>query len=83
MRISCTLILAAIFTLTMVSLNAPLAQDDLTITDCQSRCGTRTWTGQVTGNPQAIAACGDRCEREFWDKVDRQGQKRKSSLFDD
>ena len=73
MRISYILILAVIFMLTMVSLNAPLAQDDLTISACEQRCGIRTDLGQVMpGNYQAFAACRDRCNREFWKKFDRQ-----------
>ncbi len=68
--------------LTMISLNEAFAQD-VSITDCQSRCGIRTDMGQVVGNYQAIAACRDRCAREYWEKMDRQGKKKKGSLFDD
>ncbi len=67
---------------TVVSLNQVFAQDDLSITDCQSRCGTRTDMGQIIGNYQAIAACRDRCARQFWDKTERPEKKRKDSLFD-
>jgi len=76
------LIPAFALTLTMVSLSEVFAQDE-TITGCQSRCGIRTESGEVTGNYQAIAACRDRCAREYWEKMDRQGKKGKSSLFDD
>jgi hypothetical protein len=69
--------------LTTISLNEVFAQDDATISDCQSRCGTVTWTGQVVGNPQAIAACRDRCTRQFWDKTEGQKKKQSGSLFDD
>ena len=80
MRISYILILAVIFMLNMVSLNAPLAQDDLTISDCERRCGIRTEFGQVIGNYQAIYACRARCSQEFWKKVDgeeKEGRKRR------
>jgi hypothetical protein len=77
------LMLALALTLTMISLDEVFAQDDSTITDCQSRCGTVTWTGQVTGNPQAIAACRDRCARQFWNKTDAREKKQSKSLFDD
>ncbi|MGO9119997.1 MAG: hypothetical protein ACLQPD_20585 [Desulfomonilaceae bacterium] len=73
------LMLALALTLTMISLTEVFAQDDSTITDCQSRCGTVTWTGQVTGNPQAIAACRDRCARQFWSKTEGQ-QKNKAKV---
>ncbi len=68
--------------LTMTSLDEVFAQDE-TITDCQSRCGRRTETGQVLGNPQLIADCRDRCMRQYWDKTENQGKKTKKSLFDD
>ncbi len=77
------LMLAFALALTVISLNSVLAQDDLSITDCQSRCGTRTDMGQVIGNYQAIAACRDRCTRQYWDKADKPEKKKKSSLFDD
>jgi hypothetical protein len=57
--------------LTMVSLNDLSAQDDLTISECEQRCGRKTDTGVIIGNYQAIAACRDRCSREIWKKVDR------------
>jgi hypothetical protein len=78
-----TLMLAFALTLTMISLNDVFAQDDLSITDCQSRCGTRTDMGQIIGNYQAIAACRDRCARQYWDKTDKPDKKKKGSLFDD
>jgi hypothetical protein len=78
-----SILLFAALSLTLISLNQVSAQDDMTITACQSRCGIRLESGQIVGNYQAIAACRDRCAREFWDKMDRQGQKRKSSLYDD
>ena len=78
-----TLMLAFALTLTMISLNDVFAQDDLSITDCQSRCGTRTDMGQIIGNYQAIAACRDRCARQYWDKADKPDKKKKGSLFDD
>jgi len=76
------LIPAFALTLTIISLNEVFAQDE-TITDCQSRCGIRTESGEVVGNYQVIAACRDRCTREYWEKMDQQGKKGKSSLFDD
>ena len=83
MKYLSTLMLALALTLTMISLNEVFAQDYSTITDCESRCGTRTDMGQVIGNYQAIAACRDRCARQFWDKTDRPEKKSKSSFFDD
>jgi hypothetical protein len=77
------LIVALALSLTTISLNEVFAQDDATITDCQSRCGTVTWTGQVVGNPQAIAACRDRCTRQYWNKTEGQEKKQRKSLFDD
>ena len=52
-------------------LNDLSAQDDLTISECEQRCGRKTDTGVIIGNYQAIAACRDRCSREIWKKVDR------------
>ncbi len=83
MKLFSVLIIALVLTLLTIPLNEAFAQDGMSITDCQSRCGTRLETGQVVGNYQAIAACRDRCEREYWEKMDQQGKKRKSSLFDD
>ena len=82
MKLLSILLFALALWLTLISLNQVSAQDDMTITDW-SRCGIRLESGQIVGNYQAIAACRDRCAREFWDKMDRQGQKRKSSLYDD
>ncbi len=78
------LMIALILTLTMMSVIEVFAQQDMTITDCQSKCGIRVETGQVLclGNCQIIVACRARCVREYWDKMDRQGQKIKSSLYD-
>lgn len=76
------LIIGLALALTMASLNEVFAQDE-TITDCQSRCGRRTEMGVIIGNPQVIAACRDRCTREYWDKIDKQGKKTKKSSFDD
>ena len=83
MKSLCILILALALSLTTISLNEVFAQDDATITDCQSRCGTVTWTGQVVGNPQAIAACRDRCTTQYWNKTEGQEKEQRKSLFDD
>jgi hypothetical protein len=77
------LIFVLALTLTTISLDKVFAQDDSSISDCQSRCGTVTWTGQVVGNPQAIAACRDRCARQFWSKTEGREKKQSKSLFDD
>jgi hypothetical protein len=66
MKLSSIVILALISAL-LISLNV-LAQD--TISDCDQRCGIRTDMGQVVGNYQSIAACRDRCNREFWKKFE-------------
>jgi len=83
MKLLSILLFALALSLTLISFNQVSAQDDMTITDCQSRCGIRLESGQIVGNYQAIAACRDRCAREYWERMERQGQKRKSSLYDD
>jgi hypothetical protein len=75
--------LTTIFALTLITILGVFAQDDSTITDCENRCGTRSWTGQIIGNPQDIAACRDRCVSQYWNKIDGQEKKGKSSFFDD
>lgn len=68
----------ALISVLLISPNAP-AQD--TIGECEQRCGIRrTDMGQVIGNPQLIAACRDRCEKEFWKKLEdkeKEGKKRR------
>ncbi len=80
-------LLMLVFALTLINifLNDVFAQDYATISDCQSRCGIRTDTGQVLGNYQAIAACRDRCARQYWNRTEKQERKgkSKSSIFDD
>ena len=83
MRFFYVLIVALALTIFIISLNEALAQDDMTISGCQSRCLIRVEAGFVVGNYQAAAACRERCVREYWEKFDRQLKKGKSSLFDD
>jgi len=71
MKLLSILMLTMIPMFTVVSLNDLSAQDDLTISDCEQRCGRKTDTGAIIGNYQDIAACRDRCSREAWKKVDR------------
>ena len=74
------LMIALILTLTMMSVIEVFAQQDMTITDCQSKCGIRVETGQVLclGNCQIIVACRDRCVREFWTRWTGKGKKSKA-----
>src|SRR5271157_1726713 len=63
-----SIVTSALISVLLISLNA-LAQD--TIGECEQRCGIRrTDMGQVIGNPQMIAACRDRCNREYWKKFE-------------
>jgi hypothetical protein len=71
MKLLSILMLTIILMLTMISLNDLSAQDDLTISECEQRCGRKTDTGVIIGNYQAIAACRDRCSQEIWKKVDQ------------
>ncbi len=83
MKFVSILIIALILPLILVSLGEVYAQDDLSITECESRCGTRTDMGQVIGNYQAIAACRSRCASQYWNKTEKKDKKKKDSLFDD
>ncbi len=63
-----SIVILALISVLLISLNV-LAQD--TIGECEQRCGIRrTEMGQVIGNPQAIFACRDRCDKEFWKKLE-------------
>jgi len=79
MKIPSTLMLGVILMLTMVSLNNLFAQDDLTISECEQRCGKQTDTGAIIGNYQVIAACRARCSQQYWDKVDREEKENERS----
>ncbi len=62
-----SIVILALISVLLISLNVP-AQE--TIGECEQRCGIRTDMGGVVGNYQAIAACRDRCSREFWKKLE-------------
>ncbi len=82
MKFLLMLTIAVALTLNVIFLNGVLAQD--TISDCEQRCGIRTDTGSIVGNPQAIYACRERCSKQYWDKAEKPAKKGKgSSLFDD